>query len=111
MGGTSTVLTSPACRHNQEITLLHSRYKNSSGTDSKILCNDGAIELFGQSLGVRDNCFASQFQIKINDYSNFTESLVSCVYDDGVTANPVGNYSITLIGDTCIHHSLQNVVS
>ena len=105
------MLTSTACRPDQEIALLHSRYENLDGTTIERLCNDGAMELVGHSLGVEDNCYMSQLQISINDVSNYTESLVSCEYDDGVTAKLIGNYSISLIGDTCIHHRLQNVVS
>lgn len=97
------MLTSTACAGNQEITLLHSRYENPGGTTSKIVCDDGAIELVGQSLGIENNnSFSSQLQIKLNDY--FIESLVSCQHDDGMTAKLIGNYSISTIGGT--HHSL-----
>ena len=81
-----------------EIILLHSRYSNniSNSTKSSAVCNNGAIELVGWSLGVEDNCFTSQLQIKFND--NFAENLVSCIYDNGTDEKVVGNYLIHAIG-------------
>ena len=89
-----------SCAENEEIALLHSRYEDPGGVTGKIVCDDGAIELRGQSLRAENNCFSSQLQIKLNDY--FVESLISCEHDDGTTARLVGNYSISTIGDTHI---------
>ena len=85
-----------------EIILLHSRY-NSSARSSAV-CNNGAIELVGRSLGVEGNCFTSQLQIKFND--NFVENLVSCIYDNGTAEKVVGNYLIHAIGKLIIHNRL-----
>ena len=73
-----------------EMVLLHNRYSN--GTNSTILCDDGAIELLGWSLRVEDNCYTSQLQVKYNN--NFVGSLVSCFYDTGTVAKLVGNFSV-----------------
>ena len=100
IGAGSTVLSlrgnSVICDYSSEITLLHSRYNKSNGTSGTTLCNNGAIELVGWSLRVEDNCFTSLLQIKFSN--NFAESLVTCIYDDGMTENVVGNYSIHAIG-------------
>ena len=77
-----------------KITLLHTRYN--SGTRSRAVCNNGATDLVGWSLGVEDNCFTSQLQIKFND--NFAENLVSCIYDNGTAEKVVGNYLIHAVG-------------
>ena len=79
-----------------EIILLHSRYNSS--TRSSAVCNNGAIELVGWSLGVEDNCFTSQLQIKFSDNFKFAENLVSCIHDNGTAETVVGNYLIHAIG-------------
>ena len=82
MGGSSTVWTGSAfnCLHrNNEITLLHNRFKSAYGTNNS--CNNGAI--VGQSLFVEGNNYTSQLNVTVTP--EIAGKTVMCISDNGTT--------------------------
>ena len=66
------------CRSaNDGITLLHSRFDLSGGTDGE--CNNGAI--VGRSLRVEDNYYTSLLSVTITP--DMTGRSITCIHDNG----------------------------
>ena len=94
MGGTATVTVFQGNALNcgatsNEISLLHSRFNTTSGTDGS--CNDGLI--VAQSVSVESNCYTSTLNITFI-CPNLIGRMIKCIRDDGVTSTLIGTISV-----------------
>ena len=71
-----------------EIALLHSRFNTSASG----ICNDGSVH--GHSLATNDSeqCYTSRLYVTVSP--DMIGKSITCTYDNGTTAEPIGNYSI-----------------
>ena len=94
------------CRSSSDgITLLHSRYNLSGGTDDE--CNNGAI--VGQSLRVEDNYYTSQLSVTITP--DMTGRSITCIHDNGTATDIIGWQTITtgiFSIESILHHKLDH---
>ena len=92
VGGTATVFQGNALNcgaTSDEITLLHSRFNTTSGTDGS--CNDGAI--VAQSVNVESNCYTSTLNVTFIS-PTLIGRMIKCIKDDGTTSTLIGTISV-----------------
>lgn len=77
---------------NNEITLLHSRFNTTSGTNGT--CNNGRILGYSLPDNTSSNCYISQLCITVTP--DIIGKTIECAYDNGTT-EIIGSY---LIGET-----------
>ena len=75
---------------NNEIALLHSRFNTSTGINAT--CNNGTILGYSLPANASSNCYTSQLHITITP--SMVGKKIQCVYDNGVTTDVIGNFSI-----------------
>ena len=100
MGGVSTVWRGNAFEcpsSNNEITLSHSQYKNSSNeTYSSKSCNNGGVTIIAQIVGLSENTYTSQVTISDRaSKSSLIGKSVNCIRDNGITTEVIRRYNIT----------------
>jgi hypothetical protein len=79
------------CEVGAAINLLHSQFVSEEGAFGN--CNGGAIR--GKSLRIENNKYISQLVVTLS--SDMSDESIECVYDNGRTITPIGNFSIDLI--------------
>ena len=92
LGGLATVFQGNALNcgaTNDEITLLHSRFNTTSGTDGS--CNDGAI--VARSVNVESNCYTSTLNVTFIS-PTLIGRMIKCIKDDGTTSILIGTISV-----------------
>ena len=77
------------CSSSNEIVLLHSRFKNMTAS---VICNDGKVRGYSLSANDSEPCYTSQLQVMVSP--DIIGRSITCTYDDGTTAEEIGNYSI-----------------
>ena len=92
LGGIATVFQGSALScgaTSDEISLLHSRFNMTSGTNGS--CSGGLI--VAQSVGVESNCYTSTLNVTFIS-PNLIGRMISCIKDDGIASILIDTISI-----------------
>ena len=82
-----TAFTCPA----EGIILRHDRFTGGVAGD----CNSGSIAITGRSLGVENNCYASQLVVTVS--SALHNKTVECVHNSNDGSNSIGLSRLTIL--------------